>query len=109
MKNFAVFKVGSSQYIGEEGTVLVVDKLLAKEKTKVIFPEVLFFAKDEDNVLLGSPYIKGASVEAEVLEQGKGEKIRVARFRAKSRYRKVTGFRPQLSKIKITQIKIPKN
>ncbi len=109
MKSLAVFKVGTSQYIAEEGLILVVDKLSAKEKTKVNFPEVLFFAKDEENILLGSPYIKGATVEAEVLEHGKGKKIRVARFKAKSRHRRVTGFRPQLSKIKITQIKVPKN
>ena len=106
MKNsFVVIETGGKQYIAEEGRKLVVDHLQAPEKETVSFTKVLLYAKDDDTVLIGKPYLQGAQVTAEIVKQDKGEKIRVARFRAKSRSRKVQGFRALLTEIKIIKIK----
>lgn len=53
---------------------------------------------DEDKVNIGKPYLK-TGVKLKVLEQKKGKKIRVAKFHAKANYRRVRGFRPQISKV----------
>lgn len=99
---YAVIKSGGKQYKVNVGDTLELDKLTV-EKDKIIFDEVLLLVAD-GKVTVGKPSIKGALVEATLLEQKKGEKIRVARFKAKSRYRKVTGFRAHLSVVKIDKI-----
>jgi len=107
MKNsFVVIETGGKQYIAEEGKTLVVDHLQAPEKETVTFDKVLLYAKDDDTVFIGKPYLPGAKVTAEIVKQDKGEKIRIARFRAKSRYRKVTGFRALLTEVKVVKIKV---
>lgn len=100
---YAVVKISGTQYLVEEGNQLVVDKLPQKEGDKIELAEVLLLV-DENKVSLGQPMVKGAKVLAKVLKQAKGEKIRVAKFKAKSRYRRVAGFRPQLTSLKIEKI-----
>lgn len=100
---YAVVKIGGTQYKISKGEEIVVDKLPYEEKKKVEFPEVLLWV-DEKKVKIGTPYVKGAKIKATVLEQFKGEKIRVATYKAKSRYRRVKGFRPQLTRIRIEKI-----
>lgn len=107
MKNsFVVIETGGKQYIAQEGKSIVVDYLEAPEKGKVTFDKVLMYAKDDETVLLGKPYLTGAAVVGEVVKQDKGEKIRIARFRAKSRSRKVRGFRQLLTEVKVVSIKV---
>lgn len=104
-KDFAVILTGGKQYIVHEADTLVIDKLPGKKGDQVSFDKVLLFVDDKMNIQLGRPYLNKAIVKAQILTQGKGQKIRVARFRAKSRYRKVRGFRPELTEVKITAIK----
>jgi large subunit ribosomal protein L21 len=104
MDDFAVIKTGGKQYIAKKGETLVVDKLNAEENKNIEFDKVLLVV-NEKGFQIGKPYLKGAKVVAKVVKQDKGEKIRVARFRAKSRYCKVTGFRRMLTEIKIVDIK----
>jgi large subunit ribosomal protein L21 len=68
------------------------------------FDEVLL-AGDEKTVMVGTPTVKGASVSAKIVDQVLGEKVRVAKFKAKARFRRATGFRSKLTKIEITGIK----
>lgn len=100
---YAVVKIGGSQYKVSEGEEIVVDKLQEKEKVKIEFADVLLLV-DDKKVKIGDPYIKDAKLKATVLEHFKGEKIRVATYKAKSRYRKVKGFRSRLTRIKIDKI-----
>ena len=100
---YAVIKVGGKQYKVSEGETLEVDKLEKKEGEKIEFSEVLLLVED-DKVQVGQPTLFGAKVVASVLEQFKGEKIRVARFKAKVRYRRVKGFRPLKTRVKIEKI-----
>ena len=103
MAKLAVIKTGGKQYLVEENQELVVDHL-KKKQNEVISLEVLgIFDQDKQSITLGSPSLK-EKAQAKLLEHFKGDKTRVARFRAKVRYRKVRGFRPALSKIRITKI-----
>ena len=100
---YAVVKIGGNQQKIFEGEVLAVDKLEGKKGQALTFKEVLLLV-DDKKVKIGQPLIKGASVEVEIVDQVKGEKIRVATFKAKARYRKVKGFRSLLTRVKILSI-----
>lgn len=102
--NFAVIKAAGKQYKVNPGIVLDIDKIEGENGKTISFDEVLMTSSD-NNVSVGTPYVKGASVSAKIIEQLKGDKIRVAKFRAKSKYRRVTGFRPSITKIEILSIK----
>lgn len=102
MANVAVVKTGGKQYIVREGDLLTVDKLESKDKT-VELDTLALFAEDGSNVEVGTPSLE-KKVKAEIVAEGKGVKIRVAKFKSKVRYRKVRGFRPQLTTLKIGKI-----
>jgi large subunit ribosomal protein L21 len=101
--NYAVIKTGGKQYKVQIGSVIEVDKLDVDPESSLKFDQVLLIASD-GAYQVGMPIIAGASVTGQVLEQKKGEKIRVAKFKAKARYRKVIGHRQLLTKIKIEKI-----
>ena len=99
----AVIRLGGKQYrVIEKGEVLV-DKITDPKK---IDPEVLLFA-DDGKVKVGKPVLKDVKIKIKILaEMEKGEKIEVYKFKAKSRYRKHTGFRPQYTRLLIEKISI---
>jgi len=99
---FAVIKTGGKQYIIRKGDVITVEKLV-HESDKITFDQVLLIA-DEKKALIGQPYIKGATVEATLVEEGKGEKKLVFRYKAKTRQKKKKGHRQPFTKVKITAI-----
>jgi large subunit ribosomal protein L21 len=99
----AVVKINKNQYIVAVDEEVVVDRIKEKEGKKVKFEEVLAILDEKKNKI-GTPLVKGAIVEAEVVEHFKGEKLRVATYRAKSRYRKVKGHRSLYTKLKILKI-----
>jgi large subunit ribosomal protein L21 len=103
MSTFAVVKTGGKQYVVKENDELVVDRLDQKEKDTVELPVLTTFDSESGTVELGMPET-GKKVKATVLAQLKGDKIRVAKFKAKVRYRKVRGFRAQLTSLKILKI-----
>ncbi|MCL5435004.1 MAG: 50S ribosomal protein L21 [Patescibacteria group bacterium] len=99
---YAVIKTGGKQYRVSEGDIIEVDKLDVKENS-VVFDNVLLLVSDE-NVQIGKPLVQNAKVKAKLLEQKRGAKIRVAKFKSKVRYRRASGFRAELSKIQIEKI-----
>lgn len=101
--NFAVIKAAGKQYKVAPGLVLEIDKIEGEKDSQVEFSEVLLMS-DEKAVSVGSPTVKGALVRATIVEQIKGEKVRVAKFKAKARFRRTSGFRALLTKIRITDI-----
>lgn len=111
MVDYAVVKTGGKQYLVKENDMITVDKLsdfteasAEKEKKETVELETLAIFDTEGKTFeLGTPFLT-KKVKAEIVFTGKGEKIRVARFKAKVRYRKVRGFRPQLTTLKITKI-----
>jgi large subunit ribosomal protein L21 len=99
---YAVIKTGGKQYKVIEGDIIEVDKLELKDEN-VVFDSVLLIVEDE-NLTVGKPFIEGAKVKAKLLEQKQGKKVRVAKFKSKVRYRRVSGFRAKLSKVQIEKI-----
>ena len=100
---YAVIKTGGKQYKVSEGDVIEVDRLLGEKDDKITFDEVLLVVSDA-STKIGEPFIKGAKVEGKLIEQLKGDKVRVAKFKSKVRFRRVTGFRASLSKVLIEKI-----
>jgi len=98
----AVIKTGGKQYLIKEGDEIVVDQLTGKEKDKIDLETLAIFESDKD-IKLGTPILEKKTT-VEIISQTKGDKIRIGRFKAKSRFRKVRGFRARLSKIKIIKI-----
>lgn len=103
MSKFAVVKIGGHQYKVTEGEEIAVDKLEGEKGKNLTLNEVLLVV-DGEKVKVGQPWVKEGKVEAEIVDQIKGEKVRVAKYRAKTGYRRVRGFRPLLTKIKIKKI-----
>jgi len=103
MALYAVIASGNSQYQVELGDVVELEKIAVTGKT-VTFEEVLLLV-DGDKIEIGQPTLKGVTVEAQVLEESvKGKKIRIFRYKAKSRFRKTTGHRQSHTVVKITKI-----
>ena len=100
---YAVIRVGGKQYKVSTGNVIEVDRQNIKVNDQVVLDDVLLFASN-GNTRIGNPRVPGVKVLAKVLEQKKGKKIRVAKFKAKVRYRRVMGFRPQLTRLQIESI-----
>jgi large subunit ribosomal protein L21 len=102
--NYAVIKAAGKQYKVASGLVLEVDKIEGEKGNNITFDEVLLMG-DDKAVVVGTPIVKNAQVTAKIIEQIRGDKVRVAKFKAKSRFRRSTGFRSYLTKIEITGIK----
>jgi len=103
MKKYAIVKIAGFQYKIAEGDELEVNKINTEKGKNITLEEVLLIAED-GKVKIGQPLVTGSKIKAKVLEQFKGKKVRVATYKAKSRYRRVKGFRPLLTKIKIEKI-----
>lgn len=102
---FAIIKTGGKQYKVQKGDVLEVEKLEVGRKKEVTFKEVLLISDDEKKIEVGTPLVKGAKVQAKVLEpEVKGKKVTIVKFKAKKRYKKKTGFRPKYTKVEISKI-----
>ncbi|HEY4404755.1 MAG TPA: 50S ribosomal protein L21 [Xanthobacteraceae bacterium] len=99
---FAVIKTGGKQYRVAAQDMLKVDRLKGEPGEIVQFGEVLLMGGD--NVTLGNPTISGASVAAEVLEQGRGPKIIAFKKRRRKNSRRKRGFRPEFTLVRITEI-----
>ncbi len=100
---YAIVKIGAKQYKVSEGDQIDIEKIEIEPKKKVSFEEVLLLV-DDKKTDIGQPVLKGVKVEGEVIEQFRDKKIRVAKFKAKSRYRKVMGHRQSKTKVKINKI-----
>lgn len=101
--NYAVLQSGGKQYKVSEGSVIEVEKLAAEAGDTIKLDKVLLVANDGD-YKVGQPLVSSVTITAKVLEQKQGPKIRVAKFKAKARYRKVQGHRQQLTKLEIVTI-----
>jgi large subunit ribosomal protein L21 len=104
MSSIAVIKTGGKQYLVKSGETIVVDKINAEVGKMIELPLLAKFDEDGKNINLGKPVLEDAKALCVVMEHGKGMKIRVAKFKSKVRYRKVTGFRPQLTKIVVKSV-----
>ena len=102
-KELAVIKTGGKQYLVSENLELEIEKIAGKKGSKVEFNEVLLFI-DGNRVDVGQPLVKGVKVVAEIIDQIKAEKIKVFKFKAKSRYRRTAGHRQLKTEVLIKKI-----
>ena len=100
---YAISQTGGKQYKVAEGDTVLVEKLEAAEGDVVTFDQVLTVVKDSE-VVVGKPVVDGAKVTAKVEAQGKGKKILVFKYKAKSNYRKRQGHRQPFTKVVIEKI-----
>ncbi|OGN03388.1 MAG: 50S ribosomal protein L21 [Candidatus Yanofskybacteria bacterium RIFCSPHIGHO2_01_FULL_42_12] len=98
---FAIIKTGGKQYKVQEGDVLTVEKL-EHDGEEVTFEQVLLVVNGE--VKVGKPLVSGAKVIAKVMEDGKGKKKMVFRYKSKTRQHKKKGHRQPFTKVQITKI-----
>lgn len=99
----AVIVTGGKQYRVAEGDVLFVEKLAANTGDTITFDQVLCVVDDE-NTVIGTPVVEGASVTANVLKTGKAAKIRVYKMKPKKGYRRTQGHRQPYTKLQIEAI-----
>mgnify|MGYP001583355131 FL=1 len=100
---YTVVKTGGKQYLVKDGMELTVDLMDAEKGKKVELDVLLKFDDEGKTFELGTPFLK-EKVAAEVIDNVLGEKIRIAKFKAKSRFRNVRGFRSKLTKLKIVKV-----
>ncbi len=100
---YAVIKTGGKQYKVSTGDVIDVEKLPVYVGEEVVFDEVLL-AQTDDGIVCGNPVIEGAKVVASVIEQGKGPKVVVFKYKPKKDFRKKQGHRQPYTRVQISEI-----
>ena len=102
--SFAVIQTGGKQYKVKASDILKIEKLKnSKPETKIEFNEILAYG-DDKNLEVGSPLVKGAKVEAELLKNSKNRTILIFKKRRRQNSRRKNGHRQQYSLIKIKKI-----
>jgi large subunit ribosomal protein L21 len=99
---FAVFKTGGKQYRVAAEDVLEIDRIKGEPGEIIEFGEVLVVGGE--NVTLGSPTVAGATVAAEVIEQGRGPKVIAFKKRRRKNSRRKRGHRTEFTRVRITEI-----
>ncbi len=100
---YAVIQTGGKQYRVSEGDVLRVEKIKAEEGAAVELDKVLMIA-DGDDVKVGGPYVDGGKVTATVKAHGRGDKVRIIKFKRRKNQLKRQGHRQSYTELQITGI-----
>jgi len=101
---YAVIRTGGKQYRVAKDDIIAIEKLDGKAGDKVKFDEVLMLGEAGKEPKIGAPLLKGASVTAEVLEQGRADKISVIKFKRRKNYHRNKGHSQHETVLKITGI-----
>ncbi len=99
---YAVVQTGGKQYRVSKGDIITVEKLSAEAGANITLDEVLVVGGDE--TIVGKPFVEGACVEGTVVENGKGKKVIIYKYKAKKDYSKKQGHRQPYTKIEIKDI-----
>jgi large subunit ribosomal protein L21 len=101
---YAIIRAGGKQYRVEKGDVLRLERLDGTVGSKVTLDEVLLVGGGDD-VQVGSPQVAGASVEGTVVEQDRGPKIRVFKYKKRKHYRRTRGHRQHVTAVRIDAVR----
>lgn len=99
---YAIFKNGGKQYKVEEGDILLLDKMSLDAKETVEFKEVL--AVNAGELKIGAPFVDGAVVTAEVINEGRAKKVVIFKKRRRKDSKVKRGFRRDFTRVRITKI-----
>jgi len=102
----AVIATGGKQYIVREQQTLRIEKLpeVSRKNGKVTFSEVLLTEDKSGKISVGTPHVSSAKVEASILSDGKEERIRVVKYKAKTRHKRTRGHRQPFTEVRIEKI-----
>ena len=100
---YAVIQTGGKQYRVSKGDILRVEKIDSEEGASIKLDKVLMVA-DGDDVKVGTPYVEGGKVTATVVEHGRGDKVKILKFKRRKHHMKRMGHRQDFTKIEITGI-----
>lgn len=100
---YAVIKSGGKQHRVEPGEVLKLEKLDAETGATVEFDQVMMIGEGAD-VKIGTPFVDGGKVTAEVMAQGRGEKVTIIKMKRRKHYRRQAGHRQAYTQVKIKDI-----
>jgi large subunit ribosomal protein L21 len=101
---FAVIESGGKQHRVEEGEVLRLEKLAAGPGDTVTFDRVLMIAEGDD-IKVGTPFVAGGEVTAEVVGEGRGDKVTVIKFKRRKNYHRKQGHRQSYTEVRVTGIR----
>jgi large subunit ribosomal protein L21 len=102
---YAVFQSGGKQHRVAEGQTVRLEKIEVAPGESVEFDNILMISNGED-VKIGTPYVAGGKVTAEIVVHGRGEKIKVVKFRRRKHSRTQMGHRQWFTEVKITAINV---
>ena len=102
---YAIVSIAGFQEKVEEGATIRIPLRAEESGKKVTFEKILMIG-DGDKITIGSPFVSGASVEAQVIGNGRADKIRVVKAVRRKRYRRVKGHRQDFTEVKVTKIAI---
>lgn len=103
---YAIIRAGGKQYRVKEGDTIHLESLSAKAGEKVVLGEVLLVGGGDGGARLGSPLVAKAQVVGTVLEQGKGRKVRVFKYKKRKHYRRTKGHRQAYTALRIDAIEL---
>ena len=101
---YAIIETGGKQIKVQEGETIFIEKIAAEADDKVTFDKVVACG-EEGKLVVGTPYVEGATVDATVVSQGKSKKIIVFKMKPKKGYRRKQGHRQPYTKVTINKIK----
>lgn len=99
---YAIIATGGKQYKVSEGDIITIEKLGANAGEEVVFDQVL--AVSDDKLVVGQPTVAGATVTADIVEEGRAKKVIVYKYKRKSGYHKKNGHRQSYTKVQIKAI-----
>ncbi|MDR3606853.1 MAG: 50S ribosomal protein L21 [Oligoflexia bacterium] len=104
---YAVIETGGKQYRVQPGDIVEIEKLASAEGSSINFDKILLLSTpgaDNSKIVLGKPYVNGASVQAEIVGQGRGEKVMIVKMKRRKQYRRTQGHRQEQTQILITEV-----
>lgn len=101
--SYAIFKHGGKQYKVVESDIVLLDKMNKEPKALVELVEVLAVSK-EGKLSFGKPFVNGAKIEAEVINEGRGKKVITFKKRRRKDSKTKRGFRRDFTRVRITKI-----
>jgi large subunit ribosomal protein L21 len=102
---YAIIRAGGKQYRVEKGDVVRVERLEGKVGSSVTLDDVLLVSAGKGDVKVGSPKVEGASVTGTVVEQSRGAKVRVFKYKKRKHYRRTRGHRQHVTAVRIDAVR----
>jgi large subunit ribosomal protein L21 len=99
---YAVIETGGKQVRVQAGEFIQIEKLTGEVGTKVTFDKVLFVSDPNAEATIGQPYVSNAKVEAEIVAQGRGDKVLIIKMKRRKQYRRTQGHRQEQTQLLVT-------